>query len=133
MLDDEVFDQAGNVLHSLRKGGQLDREHLDPVVESSRSLPSRTLSRGSRGGGNDADVEVITRLPPARFDGVFLQHAQQFGLQGPWAFQSLVEEDRCRRRQFELADACLDRAGEGAFLIAKQLAFQDLGRDRRRN
>ena len=60
-----------------------------------------------------------------------LQHAQQPGLRLGRHVADLVEEQRAAGRLLEPARRALDRAGEGAALVAEQLALDQLARDRR--
>ena len=55
---------------------------------------------------------------------LLLQHAQQLGLQLRGDVADLVEEQRPLVRQLEAADLLADGAGEGALLVAEQLALQ---------
>ena len=60
------------------------------------------------------------------------QHAQQLGLHRLGQLADFVEEDRAAVGHFEQADAMLVGAGERAFAMAEQLAFdQRLGQARR--
>ena len=56
---------------------------------------------------------------------LFLQHAEQLGLQLRGDVADLVEEQRPLVRQLEAADLLADGAGEGALLVAEQLALQE--------
>ena len=56
-----------------------------------------------------------------------LQHAQQLGLHLERQLADLVEEDRAPVRQLEAAGRAGDRAGEGALLVAEELALDERG------
>ncbi|MCB0683194.1 MAG: hypothetical protein KDC32_20170, partial [Saprospiraceae bacterium] len=58
----------------------------------------------------------------------FLQHAQEFRLQGQGQFADLIEEDRALSGQFEATDLRLDRPGKSPLFMAEQLAFDQVGR-----
>ena len=60
-----------------------------------------------------------------------LQHAQQFGLRRLVQVADLVEEDAAAVGQLELAAPQRRGAGERAFLVAEQLALDELGGNRR--
>ena len=55
---------------------------------------------------------------------LLLQHAEQLGLQLRRDVADLVEEQRPLVGQLEAADLLADGAGEGALLVAEQLALQ---------
>ena len=59
-------------------------------------------------------------------DLALLQGAQQLGLQAPVHLGDFVEQQRAAVGLLELADAAGDRAGEGALLVAEQLALQQV-------
>src|SRR5262249_36979602 len=61
------------------------------------------------------------------FELPLLQHAQQLGLEFERDFAYLVEKHRSPIGQLEASDALCDRAREGAFLVAKEFAFQQAG------
>src|SRR5205807_1472378 len=53
-----------------------------------------------------------------------LQHAKQLRLGAERHLADLVQEDRALVGRLELADLLLGRPGEGAALVAEQLAFE---------
>ena len=59
-----------------------------------------------------------------------LQHAQELRLQVERHVADLVEEERAAVGQLEAAARSRDRAGEGALLVAEELALEQLARDR---
>ncbi len=82
-------------------------------------------------GRDDAHVGA-DRLAAA--DGgelAFLQHPQQARLRVGWHVADLVEEQRAAGGLLEAALAAIGRPGEGAALVAEQLALDQLARDRR--
>ena len=62
---------------------------------------------------------------------LLLEHAQELGLERRRDVADLVEEERAAVRQLEAADLLRDRPGEGALLVAEQLALQQVERDGR--
>src|SRR5262249_52456515 len=65
------------------------------------------------------------------FELALLQDAQQLRLELQRRLADLVEKDRAAIGQLEPADALRHGAGERAFLVAKELALEQPGRDRR--
>ena len=66
-------------------------------------------------------------------DRALLEHAQQLRLHRQRDALDLVEEERAAVRELDLADALVDRAGEGAALVAEELALEQRLRDARRS
>ena len=83
------------------------------------------------GGADDARVDRDRLAPADPLDHPLLQEAQQLDLQRQRDVADLVEEQRAAMGQLDLALGRLDRAGEGALLVAEQLAFEQVLGDRR--
>ena len=73
------------------------------------------------------------RLAADRRHLALLQHAQQLGLQGEGHVADLVEEQRAAVGLAKLPGAVGDGAGEGAALVAEQLALEQRRRGGRRS
>ena len=56
---------------------------------------------------------------------VVFEHAQQLGLGVHRHLTNLIEQQRTFFRQFEAAGPSLQRAGEGAFFVSEDLAFDE--------
>ena len=76
------------------------------------------------GGGDDADIDLDALGAADALEAPLLEHTQQFRLHGRRHVADFVQEDRPLVRHLEAALALADRAGERAFLVAEQLAFQ---------
>ena len=81
-------------------------------------------------GGDDAHIAFVLQRAAHALENAFLQHAQQLHLHRQAHVADLVEEQRAALGQLEPALARRDGAGEGALLVAKQLAFQQVRRYR---
>ena len=68
----------------------------------------------------------IVSLPPTRSNCLILQHAENLGLHQRRHVADLVEEQRAAVALLELADPLAVGAGERAFFVAEQFAFQQL-------
>ena len=105
---------------------ELDREDVEPVVEV---LAERLLADGLEqvavGGGDDADVDLDRRRAADPLELALLEDAEQLGLGLRGQLADLVEEERAAVGQLEPAAAPGDRAGEGALLVAEQLALDE--------
>ena len=72
-------------------------------------------------------MRTSTRIgsrPPTRVEFPLLEKAQEFGLQLRRHIADLVEKNRAAVGQLQLAFLELVGAGERAFLMAEQFAFQ---------
>ncbi len=81
-------------------------------------------------GRDDAHVTAHRHVIADALEHAFLQHAQQLHLHRRAHVADLVEEQRAALGDLETALAGGHRAGEGAFLMAEQLALEQLGGDR---
>ena len=78
------------------------------------------------GRADDARVDRNGLAPADPLDHPLLQEAQQFHLQRQRDVADLVEEERAAMGELDLALGRLDRAGEGALLIAEQLSLEQI-------
>ena len=89
----EIFSQHGNVFRPLPEGGQLNGNDVQPIVQILAKLVF--FHQGFRiavGGGDDPHINR-NRFAAAHFiDFMFLQNAQEFGLQGQAQFRHLVQQ-----------------------------------------
>src|SRR4029450_12560564 len=79
------------------------------------------------GGGDDAGVGADRARAAEPLELPLLQELQQLALDLERQVADLVEEQRTAARRLDAADLLLDRAGEGAALIAEQLRLEDAG------
>ncbi len=75
-------------------------------------------------GADDARVDRDRLAAADPLDHALLEEAQQLDLQRQRNVADLVEEQGAALRHLDLADVRLDRAGEGAALVAEQLGLQ---------
>ena len=83
------------------------------------------------GRGDDPHVGRLHLAPADAGELALLQHAQQAGLGVERHVADLVEEQRAAARLLELARHRPVGAGEGALLVAEELALDQVPRDRR--
>ncbi|MNE86294.1 hypothetical protein D3C80_1833790 [compost metagenome] len=76
------------------------------------------------GGGDYAHIDLVGFVAAQRAYFAFLQHAQQFGLQGQGHVADFVEKQGAAIGRIEQALMIAVGAGEGAFAVTEQLAFQ---------
>ncbi len=109
----------------------MHRHHVEAEIEILAKPPRRDLRRQIAMGGAD-DPHIDPDPPPAhRRHLARLEHAEKLGLQGKAHVADLIEEDRPPFGVAEGARARRMRAGEGAALMAEELALEEIGRDRR--
>ncbi len=127
LVDEEAHEQR-DVLGALAQRRQRDREDVEAVVEV---LAERLLADGLEqvaiGGGDDPDVDLDRRPAADALELALLEDAEQLGLGLQGQLADLVEEERAAVGQLEAADAPGDGAGEGALLVAEQLALDEPG------
>src|SRR4029077_12822711 len=82
-------------------------------------------------GRHEAHVHLDGPGAAQAFELLLLEHAEQLGLQLRGDVADLVEEQGPPVRQLESPDFLADGPGEGAFLVAKQLALQQSSGDGR--
>jgi len=80
-------------------------------------------------GGDHARVDVDQAVSAYARELEVLEHMEELGLEGERQLGDLVEIDRALVRVLELAWLAPERAGEGAFLVAEELGFEQLGRN----
>ncbi len=78
------------------------------------------------GGRQHAHVDALRHARADAFERLFLEHAQQFGLQRQFDFGDFVEQDGALIGQFEASDARGVGAGEGTAFVAEQFAFHQV-------
>ena len=83
------------------------------------------------GGADDAHIDLDRAVAADALDHLVVQESQQLHLHRQRHVADLVEKQRPTVGAFDLADRLLDSAGEGAFLVTEQLAFQQGLGDRR--
>ena len=122
--------QQRDVLLALAQGRHLDGEDVEPVIEV---LPEaallRVLLQVAVGGGDDADIDGARLLLADALILLLLQDAQELALEREGDLADLIEEERAAVGGFEAAGAVFDRAGEGAFDVAEELALVKLAGD----
>ena len=109
-----------------RSGGRKISNVLMRYIRSSRKSPAATISGRSRCVAQTTRTSTIIGLVLADAANLAaFQHAQQLGLHRLGQLADFVEEDRAAVGHFEQADAVLVGAGERAFAMAEQLAFDE--------
>ena len=115
---------AGKVFHMFAQGRHMDVEDVESIVEVGPQLAlGNGLAGIAVGGRQHAHVHVLlgARAQPAQL--ALLENTQQLGLRAGGHLADLVQQQRAPGSQLEAAGPPLDRAGEGALLMAEDLAL----------
>jgi hypothetical protein len=79
--------------------------------------------------GNEPNVHLVSPGAPQALKLLFLQHAQEFGLQRRWNITHLIEEECAFVGELETANLLRDGPGECALFVAKKLTLQKIQRN----
>lgn len=101
---------ASAPLRSARRQGSSTKDAL--IDFALRSKWRERLMALLQACATNTQIELQGAVAPQPFHGAFLQHTQQFGLQGQGHLGELVQQDRAAIGPLELADAILHRARE---------------------
>ena len=116
-----------------RSGGNAKREDGEAVVEVRAEAPG-LRPRRARSRLVAATMRTSTRTRAVAADALelaLLQHAQELRLQLERELADLVEEERAAVGELEAPVRRCSRAGEGALLVAEELALDERRRERR--
>jgi len=127
----EIPGQQRNILAPRTQRRYRDRKHVDPVIQV---IPERALRHHAGeitvGRGDDTDIDGQGTAATDPLEGLLLQDTQQLGLRLRGQFADLVEENGAAVREFEATLALHGGAGEGALFMTKQLALDQVLRQR---
>src|SRR5258708_25050112 len=120
-------DQSGNVFAALPQWWQLDWEHVQTIVEVAAELAViHHLLQIPICCSNQPDVHLMSASASQTLKLLFLQDAQQFGLQGRRNIAYFVQEERAFVGEFEAADLLRDGASERALIVAEEFALEQV-------
>src|SRR6266446_10637379 len=120
-----MFDQRRNVFAALPQRWQWDRKHIQTVVEvATKFVPLHHVNQIPVGRSYQANVHLVSPSAAQALEFLFLQDAQQFGLQARRNISHLVQEERAFVGQLEPTNLLRYGSGERASLVSKKLAFQ---------
>ena len=122
----QCFDQRLQIGHALAQRGHADRQHIEAVVQVGTKRPfGHHGGQVAAGGGDDAHIDALHPVAAQRLHLLFLQHAQQLGLQGQRHVADLVEQQGAAIGPLELAIAALALGpGVGACRHAEKLGLE---------
>ena len=124
-IDQIVFQQWLQVLGPIAQRRELNRETAQSIVQVGAELAFLDhLFQVAIRGRDHAHVGGDRVIAADAFELLRLQYAQHLALNERRHIADFVQEQRAARALLELADAALIGAGERAFLVAEQFAFQ---------
>src|SRR5205814_1178438 len=123
---DEMVDEERNVFAPLPKREQVDRHHLEPIVEvSPEGLVVDGFLQVQVGRGDDPDIDADSPASTDPLDLSLLEHAQKLGLELRLERADLIQEQRASLSQFEFPQPSLKGARERSPLVAEQFGFDE--------
>src|SRR5882724_42978 len=108
---DKMFDQRRNIFSARTQRRQRNWKYIQAIVEITAKFASFDhFSQISVGRGDEANVYLVSPAAAQAFEFLFLQDAQQFGLQRQRNVSHLVQEQCPFVGQFEPANLLRDSA-----------------------
>ena len=128
MAAEEVPDKERNVVAAHPEGRNRDGKNPQPVIEVAAEL-SRVDHFGEVAirGGHQAHVYRNRARTADPFELLFLQCAQNLGLEFQGKVADLIQEECSSMGQLQPSDLLSDRSRESAFFVAEQLALEKPG------
>src|SRR6185295_4799609 len=124
----EMVDQFGDVARSIPQRRHGDRKYVEPVIQvRAETLFTNQLRQVEIRCCDDSDIHLNGSRAAQALELLFLQDAEQLGLQLEWQVADLIQEQRALIRQLESAGGLGERSREGAALVTEQLAFEQPG------
>ena len=123
----EVADEQRQVVAALAQRRQVDGDDVEAEVQvGPEAAILHALVEVAVGGGDDAHVDGDRLRAADARERALLEDAQQLGLRARVHLADLVEEDRAAVGALEVAELARVRVGEGAALVAEQLALEQV-------
>ena len=127
---EEVSGEQGNVFAAGAERGKLEEDDVEAVEEILAELAlADGFAQVDVSGGDDTDVDLDLGGSAEVHEAAILKDAQDLGLHVHRHGADLVEEERAAVGDFEEALLRGDGGGEGAFDVAEECGFEELGRD----
>lgn len=128
---EEAFGKGNNVFPPFAQGRDVDGGHVETVVEVFPEVPRLySISEVFVGSRNNANVDLDIFVAPQAVERLFVQHPKEFDLVVEPQFPDLVEEEGSAVCGFEFAGTGLTGAGESAFFVTEEFAFDQVFRHR---
>src|ERR1700683_2393984 len=128
----KMLHKGRNVFTTLSQGWQLNRKYTQAKIQIAAEFAifdhsgQVAMSRCDK-----PNIHLVSSTTAQAFEFLFLQYAQQFGLQLRRNIADLIQEERTFIGQLEAAKLLRDGSGEGALFVSKKLALQEVKWDGR--
>ncbi len=123
--DEEVY-EGGDIVAAFAECGEVDGDNIKSVEEVfAKAAGGDFVLEVNIGGGDNADVDADGTSIADAFEFVFLENAKEFDLKLVADAVDFVEEDGAAVSGFEATGAIFDSAGEGAFGVSEEFAFEE--------
>ncbi len=127
----EAFGQGQHVFRTLTHGGQVEGDDVEAVEQVLAELAlAHHLLEVEIGRGEDAHIGAAGHRVADALVLLVLDEAQQLGLQRQREVADLVEEQRAAIGLIDPAQGAFGGSGERAAVVAEQLAFHQVRRQR---
>ena len=118
--------QGGDILRSLAKRREVNRDHIEAVVEvlAEGALADHRFEVAV-GGSDHAHIHADRLRPSNTLELALLKHAQELHLHRQADIADLIEQECATVSALEPADMPRQRVRECALLVAEKLAFEE--------
>ena len=128
---DEMHNQPGYILAAFAQRRQQNRKHVQTVIQVTAKFVARTISVRSRWVAATTRTLMRCVLPlPSRSNSCSCRTRSSLGCNARGNISNFVQEKGPRISHFESANLLRYGSGKSAFLVAKELAFQQIKRNR---
>ena len=125
-----MIDEGRDVVLAVAQRRHHDGIDIQAVIQILAELAGlHHLDHVAVGGRDQADIDLDGFPRTDRIDLAFLDGAQQFHLHVERQFRHFIEEQRAAVGFLKFADMLAGGAGEGAFLMAEENAFDQVFRN----
>ena len=122
---EKMLGEQGDVFRVLAQRGDIDGEDVEAKIEILAEFPpGDQFLEVPIGGADDAHVHLQGAGSADPFEGLGVEGAQQLDLGGEWDIAHFVQEQGATVCRFETSWLLAVGAGEGAFFVAEEFAFQ---------
>src|SRR5438105_819615 len=114
-----------NVFRAFAQRRDLDRKHIQPVVQvAAELLLGHHSFKVAMSRSHKPDVDCLRPRTPQAFEFPLLQNSQEFWLEFQRDIADLVQKQRALVRQLQAASRLRDRTREGAPLMPEEFTLQ---------
>src|SRR5580692_490432 len=126
----KMLHQQRNILRTLPQGRNVDRKHIQAIVEIAAKLLLQYHSfQVTMCCGHNAHVNFLRPRASQAFEFTLLQGAKELWLQLERDIADFIQEQRALMGYLKPADLLRDGAGERSPFMAEQFTFEQPGRD----